>query len=215
MKKQTNARFLNRPIIAVLTFGLLIAGSSLLQTRADAPDVFRGRGESALAILFNVDINGTIYPRVQLNVLRDVASNSTTLIINAFEVPTTFGNRTVNRLAGPIPSAAFVLASDLTSGSLNTIVNTSGNFFNNADVGPLVNYGISLSWSADTIGNLVDTSVFNGRTVGNPGAAYRETFHQNGPHAEGGVNGMMGPTTVTGAFGTMDANRSFDIFQPR
>jgi hypothetical protein len=177
--------------------------------------VFRGRGETALAILFNVDINGTIYPRVQVTVVRDVASSNTTLIINAFEVPTTFPNRTVHRLAGPIPTADFVLASDLTSASLNTTISTSGNNFNNAEVGPLVNYAIDLNWSADTLGNLVDTFVFNGRTVGNPGAAYRETFHQNGPHAEGPVTGMMGPTTITSGFGTLDANRSFDIFQPR
>lgn len=215
MKKQASGRFLNRPIIAVLLFGLFVAGSSLRSSRADAPDVFRGRGESALATMFNVDINGTIYPRVQLNVFRDVASGNTTLVINAFEIPTTFPNRTVHRLAGPIPSADFVLASDLSSAALNTVVTTSGNNFNNAEVGPLAGYAISLSWSADTIGNLVDTYVFNGRTVGNPGAAYRETFHQNGPHAEGGVTGMMGPTTITGAFGTMDANRSFDISQPR
>lgn len=215
MKKQANARFLNRPIIAVLMFGLFVAGSSLRLSRADAPDVFRGRGESAFAVLFNVDINGTIYPRVQVNVFRDVASSNTTLIINAFEVPTTFPNRTVHRLAGPIPSANLFLASDLSSASLNAVVNTSGNFFNNAEVGPLVNYAISLNWSADTLGNLVDTFVFSGRTVGNPGAAYRETFHQNGPHAEGAVSGMMGPTLISSGFGTMDANRSFDIFQPR
>ena len=215
MKKQANAQFWNPVWIAVLLFGLLAGSTSLRSLRADAPDVVRGKGEAALAVVFNVDINGTVYPRVQVNVFRDVASGDTSLIINAFEVPTTFSNRTVHRLAGPIPSSDFVLASDLTSGSLNASISTSGNNFNNAEVGPLVNYAIDLDWSADTIGNLVDTFVFSGRTVGDPGAAYRETFHQNGPHAEGPVTGTMGPTTITNGFGTLDANRSFDIFQPR
>jgi hypothetical protein len=215
MKKNASARSRNRLLIVALTCGFLAAGSILKSSSADAPDVFRGKGESAFAVMFNIDINGTIYPRVQINVFRDVSSGKTNLVINAFEVPNVFQNRTIHRLAGPIAGANFVLAPDLSSASLSTVLNTSGNAFNNAEVGPLVNYGIDLDWSADTIGNLVDTSVFNGRTVGNPGVAFRDTFHQNGPHAEGGVTGTMGPTNITSAFGTIDANRSFEIFQPR
>lgn len=215
MKQQRRTCIINRLLIGSLIAGVLVSGAILKSSSADAPDVFRGKGESAFAVMFNVDINGMIYPRVQLNVFRDASSGNTNLVINAFEVPNGFQNRTVHRLAGPLTSANFVIASDLSSASLSTVLSTSGNAFNNAEVGPLVNYGIDLDWSADTIGNLVDTSVFNGRTVGNPGVAFRDTFHQNGPHAEGGVTGMMGPTTITSAFGTMDANRSFEIFQPR
>lgn len=215
MKHQRRVSVMNRLLIGSLMAGLLVSGAMLKSSSADAPDVFRGKGESAFAVMFNVDINGTVYPRVQLNVLRDVSSGNTNLVINAFEVPNVFQNRTIHRLAGPIPSANFILAPGLTSASLSTVLNTSGNSFNNSEVGPLVNYAIDLDWSADTIGNLVDTSVFNGRTVGNPGVAFRDTFHQNGPHAEGGVTGMMGPTSITSAFGTVDANRSFEIFQPR
>jgi len=215
MKKQTSVGFVNRLFIVVLLLGLLAAGYTLRSSSADAPDVFRGSGETAMATVFNVNINGTIYPRANVLLFHDAGASDALLIIQVFEIPTDLENSTRHRLTGPISSSDFVLASDLTSGSLNTVVSTSGSAFNNVAVGPLVNYGINLNWSSDTIGNLVVTSVFNGSSVGDPGAAFRDTVHQNGPHAEGGVTGIMGPSTITIGFGTLDSNRTFEIFQPR
>ena len=147
MKQQRRTCVMNRLLIASLMAGLLVSGAMLKSSSADAPDVFRGKGEFAFAVMFNVDINGTIYPRVQLNVFRDVSSGNTNLVINAFEVPNVFQNRTIHRLAGPIPSADFVLAPGLASASLSTVLNTSGNAFNNAEVSAWISRWRSEGWN--------------------------------------------------------------------
>lgn len=204
---------------SALLVGLLLAGMIAQPTKADAPDTIRGSGQTATASIGVAAINGVDY-RVSLTVLRDVASGTTTLIIQAvLPVPAVPGNPNVTRytLRGRIASSDFTVAPDLTSATLSTTISTdtTNHYFDNAGVGFIAGLTINLTWTSDTIGNLVDTSVFNGRTVGNPGFAYRETYHQNGPHAEGVVAGTFGTTTVTDRFGTLDANRSFDIFQLR
>jgi len=186
----------------------------------NAAQVFKAKGQAAFTVLSNVEINGTTYFRINVFVTRDVNTSSTRLMLVAFEGNPINNNVTRNNITGTIPDSDFTLAPDLSSANLSTVINTVGNQFNNTRVGPISNLAISLNWTAEAIGTLVDTFVINVTPVGSADG-FRETFHQNGPHAEGVVTGTVDDgndgvnVNTINSFGSLDSNRSIDIFKVR
>ncbi|MEW6128689.1 MAG: hypothetical protein AB1757_16740 [Acidobacteriota bacterium] len=211
------------PRLLVKGFFIVFAWISLttgLQAQSpNAAQIFKAKGQSAFAVLQNIEINGTTYPRVNLTVTHDSNSGTTRLLLQVFD-GNLAGNATRHNLSGAIANSDFVLAADLSSATLNTIISTSGNNFNNLEVGAVSNLAINLAWNADAIGTVVDTFVFNVNPVGS-NQGFRETFHQNGPHAECTVTGAvddgndgMNVNTIN-SFGSLDSNRAIDISQIR
>ena len=199
---------------ALFALGLLcaFAPSAVNATPPTTVTIFHGRGASATVFLGGVGING-IGTRTVVTVVRDDTTGDTSLSLSPRSGPAP--NRTVYFATGTIPSSDFVLAPDLSSASLNTVVNTSPGQFDNADLGPISNLVISLTWTSDAFGTLVDTSTFNESTGDTPPQTFRETYHQNGPHAEGSVSGSFDGIAISNQFGSLDQNRSVDVVRFR
>ena len=200
-----------------LTRGFIIAFLSVslsfgLSAQAPkSPQIVKAQGQTAFAFLpAPININATNY-RINLFVIRDATTGNTMLSLRA--ITGSGGNRTLRFVTGTIPSSDFILAPDLTSASLITTISTSGSNFNNAEVGAF-SLSISLSWSADLIGDSVDTFVFTERAIGSPKTSFRETFHSNGPHSDCTVTGTVGGATIN-SFASLDDNRTIDIVQSK
>ena len=198
-------------VVVVALLGCAVIPAKMAGQSSKAAQVFKANGDSAFANLPGATVNG-FGVRTTVQVSRDSAGN-TSLLLRVFDgVPP---NRTTYFLSGPIPSTDFVLASDLSSATLNTTINTSPGHFDNADIGSVAGLVISLTWSSDLFGSLVDTSVQTEKSGTSPPQSFRETFHQNGPHADGSVSGMFGSFVVAGAGGSLDRNRTIDVVQEK
>ena len=184
----------------------LVASAANAQEPTRFHEVFKGQGTNANTFLDGVSVNG-IGNATGLEVFQDPATGDTTLFLRIVS----FGseNRTVYFVDGPIPSADFVIAPDLSSATLNTTVNTSPGQFINDDLGPIVGLVINLTWSPDSFGRLVVTSRLTERIPGTT-IGFWETFHQNGPRAFGPLSGTFGDFTVDW-FGELNKNRSIVI----
>ena len=105
----------------------LIASAANAQEPTRFHEVFKGQGTNANTFLDGVSVNG-IGNATGLEVFQDPATKDTRLFLRIVS----FGseNRTVYFVDGPIPSADFVIAPDLSSATLNTTINTSPGQFN-------------------------------------------------------------------------------------
>jgi hypothetical protein len=143
---------------------------------------------------------------VFLEVFQGPQTRQTSLLLHVFAL---YGdnNHTEYFLSGVIPSNDFAIAPDLTSATLNTIINTSPGQFD-ADIGGIVALVIDLTWSPNASGHRVVTSSFSSGIPGH--INFSETFHQDGKQAFGPMSGTFGAFDIDG-LGELNENRSIDI----
>src|SRR5215472_12702523 len=85
--------------------------------------VFKAQGSNVNTFLQGVSVNG-IGNGVFLEVFQDQQTGQTSLLLHVFSF-FSGNNHTEYFLSGVIPSSDFVIASDLSSATLNTTINTS------------------------------------------------------------------------------------------
>jgi hypothetical protein len=157
-------------------------------------EIFKGEGTNANTFLDGVGVNG-IGTAMFLDVFRDSKTGDTFLLLRVIAHSERGSNSTTHWLFGAIPTTDFVIDSDLRLATLNTTINTSDGQFDNADIGPIVDLAISLTWTLDSWGQRVVTSRFFERIPGTT-IGHWETYHQNGPRAFGPMTGTFGDAEI-------------------
>jgi hypothetical protein len=197
------SRFL---MAGLLTLPILAIGSPAQGQKPITQQVFKAQGNNANTFLQGVSVNG-IGNAVFLEVFQNPQTGQTSLLLHVFAF---FGdnNHTEYFLSGAIPSNDFVIAPDLTTATLNTIINTSQGQFDDPDIGGIVGLVIDLTWSPNASGHRVVTSNFSSGIPGH--INFSETFHQDGKQAFGPMSGTFGAFDIDG-FGELNENRSIDI----
>ena len=170
---------------------------------AQNADKYQTNGTTLLAYPLNpVTLDSGTYRIQNVNVVRDNLTGADLLIIRfTAQVP----NHTTYNISGPLPSGALTIAPDLSSATLNTVINTdAGQPFYNPYIGPISGLAINLTWTADMLGKMIDTWNFSYQ---NGSYYYHETNHMTGPHAECTVSGVIGENQLDAIYGFIDQNR--------
>jgi hypothetical protein len=203
-------------VVGAIVFAACLTSFPASGVGAPAPQaaqLFKGEGTTAAAVLGEQLINGNSYS-VIVDVITDQATDTTTLLLRLRQLYTG-GNRTDYWLQGTIPSVDFSVAADLSSATLNTVVNSTATDFNDPDVGSIVGLTIDLTWSATAIGKIVDNEVFDSKDVGSSQTSTHEIYHSVGPHADCTVDGSFAGLAIAGAAGSLDKDANLVVYQTK
>jgi hypothetical protein len=215
MKKQMVKCLWGFFLIAVLLLPL----ASGVPAQSNGSQRFTAEGNFANTSVGPVIINGVTCINLNFDVIRDVKAGVTTLFMRC-PTGTINGNRTIRNISGTIPNSSFFFSQDLSFASLDVVVNTNGNNFNNDLIGPISNLQIHANWSAFITGKFVDTLTFEAKSLDPPPAdfTFKETFHSNGLHSDCQTSGTVIADGVEVPFvrsGFLDENRSVDRIQTK